>query len=449
MHFGTRSPSLPAGRTRGPLLRTAVDRLLLATTAVNFALGAVWVVLFGALVASGATRGADYTAFYTGWQLLLQGHGSQLYDPLAQAAMQRQVLGGMTFVDGLAPFTNPPHLVLPFVPLGLLPLNISFLVWTVIQVGFLAAALGLVLRGPARDWRPAERLAMCGWLVGSPCLAIAFFQGSFSLLVVLGVTAAFVALESGRDRIAGVALALASVKPQGMIGPAVAVLVGRRWQAVAAGLAVGASLAVAATAAFGPGVWMSYIDFLGQYTASFDRYSVDPAVMWNVRGTLTLLLGRGNAGLINAASFAAFAAGAAAVGLLWSSGWRRATRADAGSNSARFGLTIVITVLTSPHLNPHDDLLLVVAAIAAYAAWRKSPRAPLLALALGIAPAAILFTNGLSAGAPTTLPIRVPTLLALALGVVLAIAVRERRGMGTTDPRVPAGVAGFDRVPVD
>ena len=38
----------------------------------------------------------------------------------------------------------------------------------------------------------------------------------------------------------------------------------------------------------------------------------------------------------------------------------------------RFALTLVIGLLTSPHLNPHDDLLLVPAAAIAYRGLRGS-----------------------------------------------------------------------------
>ena len=95
---------------------------------VNFTLGGVWIALFAVLLLTGRTQGSDYTAFYTGWRLVLEGHGAHLYDPAAQALMQRQVLGGQTFEAGLNPFNNPLHMVLPDVPLGVLPLDVSFLV---------------------------------------------------------------------------------------------------------------------------------------------------------------------------------------------------------------------------------------------------------------------------------------------------------------------------------
>ncbi len=51
------------------------------------------------------------------------------------------------------------------------------------------------------------------------------------------------------------------------------------------------ALAVLATAVLGTGIWGDYQRFLCQYLSTFDELSVRPSVMWNLRGTLTLLIG--------------------------------------------------------------------------------------------------------------------------------------------------------------
>jgi hypothetical protein len=94
---------------------------------------AVYLGLWAALMLTGS-EGADYTAFYTGWTIVLDGDGANLYDPAFQAEVQKEILGGKTFDAGLNPFNNPPHLVLPFVPLAALPLATSYVVWAAIQV---------------------------------------------------------------------------------------------------------------------------------------------------------------------------------------------------------------------------------------------------------------------------------------------------------------------------
>ena len=79
----------------------------------GIAVFAIYLGLWAALIVGGSTEQADYTAFYTGWTIVAEGRGPELYDPTVQAAVQRDILGGRTFEAGLNPFNNPPHLVVP------------------------------------------------------------------------------------------------------------------------------------------------------------------------------------------------------------------------------------------------------------------------------------------------------------------------------------------------
>lgn len=399
--------------------RSALSLVALA----NLAVAVVYVVLFFALLGGGLSRGADYTAFYTAWRILLEGKGQALYDPAVQAHVQREVLGGQTFQAGLSPFANPPQVVLPLVPLGLLPLTVSYVVWSVVELGLLILLVKLLL-GSGSHWSRGDRLMLLGWLLAFPALAITFFQGAFSLVVAVAIVAAYRSLARGQDRAAGVWLVLASVKPQALIGPFVAVVVGNRWRAVATAIAGGLIAGAIATVVLGPGIWGGYASLLADYTSSFDRLSVDPAVMWNLRGTLTLILGRGDAGLINVLGYLGLGVGVVATAFLW----RRGMRHNGGEadQALRFSLTIVLTLFFSPHLNPQDDILVVVAAILAYGALQGSRIGTLLAVGASVAPVAILLTNGLRADAPTSLPVRIPTLLILGLAVLLLVGLRGR-----------------------
>jgi hypothetical protein len=213
-----------------------------------------------------------------------------------------------------------------------------------------------------------------------------------------------------------------------MFGMGIAVLVSRRRAALAAVVGWGLGLAVVATAVLGPAIWGSYVTFLGTYTTSFDRLSVDPAVMWNLRGTLALLLGRDNAALVNGLAYVGFAIGVVAIAWLWRRGWpRRVDPAQGGEDTAlRVALTIILTLLLSPHLNPHDDTLAAIAVALAYGALRRTTGGMVIGVGAMLAPAAILVVNGIAADAPTTLPVRLPTVLLLALGTITAAGLRER-----------------------
>ena len=162
--------------------------------------------------------------------------------------------------------------------------------------------------------------------------------------------------------------------------------------------------------------------------------------MWNLRGTVTLLVGpeqaAGQAAFINTIGIIGQVAGLAAVAWLWRGRWDpRSLDFD-----LRFALTMVVGLLTSPHLNPHDDLLLVPAACIAYRALRSRPRGGWIGIALAAMPFVVLLTNSVSANDLTTLPIRIPVIVMalFALGLAMALLVRPSvqspgvTSMGTT-----------------
>ena len=299
-------------------------------------------------------------------------------------------------------------MVLPYTPLGLLPLDAAYIAWAGVQAVLLVAIAAMLLRGIARDWTRIERLGLVASLVAFPAVAMAFYQGAFALVLVVGVLGAVAAMDQRRDLGAGGLLALASVKPQGMFGMGVAVLLARRPAALAALVGWGLGLVALATVVLGPGIWASYLRFLGTYASSFDRLSANPSVMWNLRGTLALLLGRDNAAAVDRIAYAGFVIGVYAIALLWRRGWRRggggtartawtvADRAssDGTARTARLGLrvalTIVLTLLLSPHLNPHDDALAIVAVALAYGSLRGTTAGLAIGIGALLAPVAIV-----------------------------------------------------------
>jgi hypothetical protein len=150
--------------------------------------------------------------------------------------------------------------------------------------------------------------------------------------------------------------------------------------------------------------------------------------MWNLRGTLALLLRRENAEVVNGLAYLGFALGVFVIAWLWRRGWPRRgdrVRGD-GDTALRVALTIVLTLLLSPHLNPHDDTLAAVAVVLAYGALRGTKCGRIIGISATLAPAAILAVNGIAADAPTSLPIRLPTALLAALGMVTIVALWRR-----------------------
>ena len=392
---------------------------------------AIYIGLWLGLIVTGGAVAADYTAFYTGWTIVLQGNGAQLYDPPTQAAVQQEVLGGRTFEAGLNPFNNPPHLVLPFVPLALLPLEISYLVWGVVQVALLGWLMWRLLTTIAADWTRPQRMVLIGAALALPSLVLTLLQGAFSLLIAVAVLELYLALVASRDTRAGVWLFIGSLKPQAVAGFGVMLLAGQRWRALATTIALGLVSVAITTLVLGAGIWSSYLSFLGEYVSTFDELSVRPSVMWNLRGTMAIWLGPditpSEAALINDVALFLQIAGLVAIGVLWFRHWAPETAAF----RLRFAATILIGMLTTPHLNPHDGLLLIPAAALAYDATRGTSLGRWVGILAAVTPFLVLVLNPLSVNEEGGPPIRAPVLAMLAL---LALVLGGLAGLGLGRP---------------
>ena len=394
---------------------------------------AVYVGLWIALILNDGSKSADYTAFMTGWTIVLDGRGHDLYDVATQAEVQRQLLGGQSFEAGLNPFNNPPHLVLPFVPLAVLPLLPSYVVWGVVQVGLLAWLGWRLLTQVAADWRGSERVLLIVAMLAMPPLVITLFQGALSLVVTVAMLEAFIALRAGRDRAAAAWLVVGSLKPQVVVAVGAAVVGGRRWRVVGWGLGILAVTVALATIVLGVGIWPAYARFLGDYVGSFDVLSVRPSVMWNLRGTITMLVGPDRAAdaasAINTVALVVWIAGLVGIAAWWS---RRTWEPASPRFQLGFALTLVLGMLLSPHLNPHDGMLLVPAGALAYGAIRAERSGPAFGALLFAAPFLILVANPLSANEVWGTLIRVPVVIMLVMVGWIAVTLARAPGHPAT-----------------
>jgi len=324
---------------------------------------------------------ADFTAFYTGGAIVRQGLGPQLYNLEIQTRVQQAILGpGRMFYDGVLPFNNPPHFALVMVPFSLLPLGLAFWCWTALQVVILARVIQR-LRSMSSGWDATERwLLFSAFLAFSP-LFLQFLYGSLSLFVLWCLIEFYLALREGKEARAGVWLALAAVKLQATLFPALVILAGRRWRALAGAGAVGVLILGATSALLGPSVWPDYLRWLAATGSYFDHFGIYPDEMINLKGTLTLWLGVGRASIIQTITGVALAVGALGVVVLWA---RRRWEAGQPAFDLWLSFTLVLGSLLIPHQNQHDCLILTLPIALFYGFLRRTgqPTRPLTAFLL-------------------------------------------------------------------
>ncbi len=344
-----------------------LPRPLLTIILINLTLGLCYLGFLAKVARDGDLWRADFTNFYTGWAMVLDGQGARLYDLELQQVYQQRLLDGRSFKDGLLPFVNPPHSALPFVPLALLSRTNAHIVWIALNAGLLLYLIRRMLY-LARGWSPIERWALVSCLVALPQLYTSFLVGAFSLLVTVGLLNGYIALEEGRDRQAAGWLFLATVKFQLVLLPALWLLGARRWQAVlwGAGLSVGAYSVVGLL--FGWQIWGDYLATLSLHNQSYNVMGIIPAETYSFKGALALIFGQSAyPRLVQIATATFIGASASAVWL-----GQRSRLAAPVSRSVSFGLAAVLGLAFNLHLYLHDLLLVIVPGLLLYLYLRRS-----------------------------------------------------------------------------
>jgi Glycosyltransferase family 87 len=331
---------------------------------------------------------SDFSAFYTGWSITLDGHGERLYDFELQQQYQAQLLPERAESGALLPYVYPPQFVV-FAPLALLPLPAAFYLWTAIQ----AALLGLILRWlwqDAHSWGPAAPVLAATTLLAFQPLFLTFQLGQQALISLVAIYGLVRALRDEQPLQSGAWLALACLKPQLALLPALYLIGSRQWRVLLTASALCIAWAAVATAVLGFHCWSNFLALTAFHARQFDSYGVFPLRGHNLKMLATAVLSPERLSLVNALTGVGLLGSAVAALLL---GFVSRNAREPIRNLC-LALTLFLAVLAAPHLNPHDDLLLLVPALLFYSArLRAGKPASLLAALLIACPLLFLFDS--------------------------------------------------------
>lgn len=333
--------------------------IILALAAFQYAILAIY--MFGG--SPDYVLGGDFVAFWSAARETLNGNLAGLYAPdgLANAIAAHRP---EAVVEGLT-WQYPPHASLIFAPIGLLPFEMAFVLWSWLGIAAFALVLGTSgVRGHA----------LIALIATIPVLIVlntgqnALFTASLMLLAVFHAKA--------RPVLAGIAAALLTMKPQlGILLP-VLFLAGGHWRAFGAAALGSLALWGGSALLLGAATWAAFFEFLGVVSGSVSDGAMPLYKMVNVYAAarlawvpeaLAVLL----AGLAYLAAIAA---------LVW-------TCRKIDDPTWRYAVLASATLLTAPYSMYYELVLLVPAvwfvARRAYAAgWLALERESLAVLVL-------------------------------------------------------------------
>jgi len=338
-------------------------------------------------VASGAQRfapWADFKVFYAAGRIVAEGHSHELYSMDRMAATLQKTTPGI-----IKYFFNPPVFVLPFVPLSFLPLMRAYGIWSLLSLAALFAGLAVMVRLSRLEGERA-------WLLAAACLAFEptyhnLRHGNISAFVLLLAALFFRDLLEGRERRAGVWLALLMVKPELFLLSGIVLAAKKRWDALRNYLACGLVLLLLSLAIVGIEGFGQYVDLNLAAVRGYNPVEAALKIreMPNWRGLSVRILGGGI--LADGLALGLACLSLVALGLVWRGSWE----ARRGRFRWQWALTVLITLLVTPHVHPQSLILVGPAAALALghareenlvAGLERFPRLALMAVAVSWLP---------------------------------------------------------------
>lgn len=303
--------------------------------AVSVALLAFYSTVWLSFAGSPIAKISDFMIYYAAGRVPL----SKLYNIEAEREMQTRVVGSPFPVQGgVMPFNHTPILVPVLHLLVDDDYAASYLRWTVL-LWFVALGCALVVLRMTGD-------VALAFAAGSfyP-LFISILHGHDTVFLLIGILLGAHLLSIRIDWLAGIALSLTTVKPHLAIFLAVPLIV--RPKALLGFCGASALLALYSVLLIGSRGVSEFLTLI-RISAGGEVFGMHPLVMYNLLGFMERAGASPN--LARPIAWITFLLAVISVLAIWK---RRPLNPP-------FALTIILAVITSPHLHEHDLALLIV-----------------------------------------------------------------------------------------
>ena len=197
-------------------------------------------------LAGGAVAFPDYLAHWTGGRMLVDGSTADLFDPRVQGALQAQEVGP----DSLSWFVSPPFAALIYAPFALIGFGPSALVWTAFSAACLVVSIRLMKPfAPQLFERHFTQVVII--MASTPPMIELIGSGQDSALALLIWLAGIRLILAGNNVAAGIVFALGLFKPQQFVLVPIVLLIQRRFAALGAWFATASVLTLTSVAIVG------------------------------------------------------------------------------------------------------------------------------------------------------------------------------------------------------
>jgi hypothetical protein len=289
----------------------------------------------------------DFISQYAAGRIANSGRWGNVYDLSLQIAQEEKILGARILSHDFPPFIHPPFILPLLALIAYLPYFQAYLAWAVFQLILtLLSAWAVLSAFPHLKKRKEIFTAIVFFFP----VFISILSGQDSTLLLLGISLWMLGLLAGKDRLAGIGLALAAIRPQIAILLALPFLFKRRsvllW--FLGGTIV---LGVFSFALIGINGTIGFLKILG-VSASGEGYFSNETAMVNFLGWLIRWFPGIPTNIAHLAGWVVFSLVAVLLCIIWI----RSNKIE----EKQVGLAVLLAIFAAPHLHYHDLVLLLV-----------------------------------------------------------------------------------------
>ena len=310
----------------------------------------IYIVWWGRMIGDPAERsGTDFIALYSAGRVA-QAHGfASIYDIELQQKIEQEVVGFQLVERQVLLYNHMPYLV----PLLALVVNDnyvgSFERWVLVLISIYLMGTLFFMKSLFANEKDDIRFALlAGTLTFFP-LFISLWQGQDTAFLYLGVVFWCIGILKKQDWLISVGLALTTIRPHISIALA-APLLFRHQRAWWRSILLISILAVISVMILNVQGIVEFVNIL-RVSSEGSWFGMKPAAMLNLLGFILRIVQFPNSGTSSLIGWLIYLAGIVIICGLW----QRSNIID----GRLLGLSILIVIVTAPHLHLHDLTLLI------------------------------------------------------------------------------------------
>jgi len=325
--------------------------IISGTLVLSIVAAVLWLRMIGSPV---ERTGTDFISPYSAARVAQRWGMVNVYNLGLQQTIQAEVVGFDLAPGQVLMFNHPPYLV----PLLMLLVNGDYVGSLMRYAALMVAFYGLSLLVAARlfqinGWKRADIFLVAVGLLTFYPLIVSLVNTQDTAILIFGAFLWAFGLLTGKDWLAGIGLALTTVRPHVTVLLAFPFFFRRQKVMAWFGLVLGV-LGLISVLVLGWGGIRSYFEVL-LTAAGGEWYGMRETVMVNFIGLLWRLAPKLGGDLIHASGWVVY--GIALIGLCVL--WARSQKIT----EKQIGMAITVAAFTVPHLHYHDLTLLLVALV--------------------------------------------------------------------------------------